>query len=288
MLVILHVLRMLIWRWSDLRSRSRSRGFWRSENCRKLHYSTSFSSAILAWSSKMMVDYDSMGHGTQSTAFQSQISEFLSQLAVMWLPSSRNDDITRIHWVLSPRCLSDARSLWLWLRAHWRHLANTIKLVLPSAPRVQNPNGKSIGLPVYAQLTAESPYALQWATLFPKMAPSHGDLNPHLTHDSLGPSKSATPMANGISIILAVFALMTTECPYTLQWRIPLPSPQNCPFLSGSGPLYNTWFPEPTWVLSPNGISIGSAVFAGFTSVIYWPTDRPCYLVGNNRPHLHT
>jgi len=34
----------------------------------------------------------------------------------------------------------------------------------------------------------------------------------------------------------------------------------------GSGPPSNTWFPEPTRVLNPNGISIGSAVFAGLTS----------------------
>jgi len=38
-----------------------------------------------------------------------------------------------------------------------------------------------------------------------------------------------------------------------------------------SGPPYNTWFPGPTQVLNPNGILIGSAVFAGL-----------------NRPHLCT
>jgi len=49
----------------------------------------------------------------------------------------------------------------------------------------------------------------------------------------------------------------------------------------------NTWFPGPTRVLNPNGISIGSAVFAELTSVTD-PTDRPHYSVGNNRPHLRT
>jgi len=63
-------------------------------------------------------------------------------------------------------------------RAHWRHLANTIQLVLPSAPRVHNPNGKSIGSAVSAQLTAESQYTVQWAPLSPKIAPSYGDLDP--------------------------------------------------------------------------------------------------------------
>jgi len=42
------------------------------------------------------------------------------------------------------------------VRAHWRHLANTIELVLPSVhlTRLRNPNGKSIASAVFAQLTA--------------------------------------------------------------------------------------------------------------------------------------
>ena len=50
----------------------------------------------------------------------------------------------------------------------------------------------------------------------------------------------------------------------------------------------NTWFLEPTRVLNPNGISIGSAVLAGLTTV----TDRPDrqttlqYSVCN-RPHTN-
>jgi len=39
---------------------------------------------------------------------------------------------------------------------------------------------------------------------------------------------------------------------------------------------------------SPNGISIGSAVFAGLTAVTDRQTDRPRrYSVCTNRPHLH-
>jgi len=69
---------------------------------------------------------------------------------------------------------------------------------------------------------------------------------------------------------------MTAECAsaYTLQWDAP--SPSKLPLLTGdltSGPLSNTWFPEPTRVLKPNSISIGAAVFAGLTSV----TDRLTY-----------
>jgi len=37
----------------------------------------------------------------------------------------------------------------------------------------------------------------------------------------------------------------------------------------------NTCFPEPTRVHNPNGISIGRAVFAGFTTVTDQQIDRP-------------
>jgi len=54
----------------------------------------------------------------------------------------------------------------------------------------------------------------------------------------------------------------------------------------------NTWFSMSTRVLNPNGIPIGSAVFAGLTSVTERPTDRSTYHANatqssNNRPHLH-
>ena len=50
--------------------------------------------------------------------------------------------------------------------------------------------------------------------------------------------------------------------------------------MEGSGLPSNTWFPEPTQILSPNGISTGAAVFAGLTSVTDRPTDRQTTLLG--------
>jgi len=69
---------------------------------------------------------------------------------------------------------------------------------------------------------------------------------------------------------------------------LPLP-PQNYLFAWGSGLLSNTWFLWPTRVYNPNGISIGSAVFAGRTILTNRQTDRETtlYSVGNNRPHLY-
>ena len=86
---------------------------------------------------------------------------------------------------------------------------------------------------------------------------------------------------NGISIGSAVFAQMTAECPYTLQWRAPLPlkiAPSHGDLDPGNHVL--TWFPAPTRVSNPNGISIGAAVFAGLTNVTDRQTDRQTMLLG--------
>jgi len=60
----------------------------------------------------------------------------------------------------------------------------------------------------------------------------------------------------------------------------------------GCGPSSNTQFLGPTRAHNPNGISIGSAVSAGLTTVTDRPTDRqtdrPRYSVCNSRPHLRT
>ena len=47
------------------------------------------------------------------------------------------------------------------MQAHWRNLANTIKLGFLRPTGVHNPNGNSICSAVSAQRTAESPYTLQ-------------------------------------------------------------------------------------------------------------------------------
>jgi len=69
--------------------------------------------------------------------------------------------------------------------------------------RVHNPNGKSIGSAVFAQLTADCPYTLQWEPLSPKLPLSKGYQDHHLTHNFLG-HPSTQP--SGISIGSAVFA----------------------------------------------------------------------------------
>ena len=64
--------------------------------------------------------------------------------------------------------------------AHWRHLANTIELVLPSAHLSPQPKHQIDRFSRFAQLTAESAYTLQWETLSPKIAPSRGGIRTHI------------------------------------------------------------------------------------------------------------
>jgi len=109
-LVVLYVLCMLIWPWPDPRSRSRSRGFWTSENCTLLCLSRS--SAILAWSSKMIVDYDSMGpnlhlFSAKFLNFSPVGGHMTSKLAKCWYPQNLPCFVS---------ALPEARSLWLWLQ----------------------------------------------------------------------------------------------------------------------------------------------------------------------------
>ena len=71
-----------------------------------------------------------------------------------------------------------------------------------------------------------------------------------------------------------------------LYFTIVRPFPRKIALLHAiSGSPSKARFLGPTRVHKPNGISIGSATFAGSQS---WQTDRPRYWVctGNNRPYL--
>ena len=95
-------------------------------------------------------------------------------------------------------------------RAHigstWRIRLN---LCFLQHTRVHSPNGKSICSAVSVQLTAESPYTLQWDAPFSlKIVPSHGGSGPHIIHGSVGPpTRVLNP--NAISIGSAVLAGLT-------------------------------------------------------------------------------
>jgi len=110
-----------------------------------------------------------------------------------------------------------------------------------------------------------------------KIAPSHGDLDPHLIV-VLGPTCVCNP--NGISIGSAIFAQHVRMSLFMLGHALP---PQNCPFSWGIWTPSSTWFLGSTWLSIPNGILIGSAVFAQLTAecpyTLQWATLSPSYFL---------
>jgi len=87
----------------------------------------------------------------------------------------------------------------------------------------------------------------------------------HLRHDFLGPSETTTQTASVSHTV--VFAHHRRVYLYFTMGHS---SPSKLPLPWGSGLPSNAWFLGHTRVLNTNDISIGSAVFAGLTTV----TDR--------------
>jgi len=97
-------------------------------------------------------------------------------------------------------------------RVHWRHLANTIELVLPSADPTPQPNSKSIGSAVHAQHMAECRRA-HWRHLTNTSEIVHAGATWLIRLNSrfLQPTQVQSP--NGRLIGSAVSAQITAECP---------------------------------------------------------------------------
>jgi len=102
----------------------------------------------------------------------------------------------------------------------------------------------------------------------PKIAHFHGDKDP-ISHDSLGLSEPITQTAS------------RSVQPYLHRWTQIVPILYNgrpfplkiVPSHRGNPHLIRGSLCPPTLVLNPNGISIGSAIFSGLTSVTDQPTD---------------
>jgi len=143
---------------------------------------------------------------------------------------------------------------------------------LPLVHQSPNPGSKSIASAIFAQLMAEQCRA-HWRHL----ANTTEFVLP-LAHPSPQPKQRIDRFSRFCTAHGRMSLHFTT---------VPL-SPKIAPCHGGSGPPSNTWFPGSTRVLNPNGISIGSAIFAGHTSVTGRLTDYTTRSVTtNNRPHLH-
>ena len=96
--------------------------------------------------------------------------------------------------------------------------------------------------------------------LFPSNLPLRtGDLYPYLLRGSMDPPHSAIETASR-SVQPFCTAYGTASLYFTMGRPLPL---KIAPSHGGSAPPSNTWFLGPTRVLSPNGISISSAVLQG-------------------------
>ena len=98
--------------------------------------------------------------------------------------------------------------------------------------------------------------AFQWARQPPIVPLPWGHLHLHLIYSSLDPPHSASEVA---SLLLQLFL----HSSWHISQRATI-SPSKLPLcVAIPGPLSNTWFLCSTRVYNPNGISIGSAIFAG-------------------------
>jgi len=153
--------------------------------------------------------------------------------------------------------------------------------------RLRIPNGISIGSAKKHSSRQTVPNTWQWAPWPKKLPFPMGDLDPYL----IGPY--IVPWADLESSIQtssrSVQLLCNVHGKAFLYFTMERPFPKNCPFAWGSRPPpSNRWFLGPTRVLNPNGISIGSVIFARLTTVADQQTDHAILGLYNNRPHLRT
>ena len=161
------------------------------------------------------------------------------------------------------------------------HLENMIEHVLPSAHPSPQPNGKSISSAVCTVDGRKSLY-FGMGDPFPQKFPLSWGIWTPSNLWFLGSVWAENP--NSIMIGSAIFAQMTAECSYTLQWNAPFP-PQNCPFPWGRGP-HLIRFPGSTRVLNPRHPNQFSCFFAGLTSVTDWQIDRASRLVTTDHIYI--
>jgi len=78
------------------------------------------------------------------------------------------------------------------VKTHWRHLANSIELALPSAHPSPQPKRQIDRFSRFC--TDHGPYrpTLRQSRLSLKIASTHGGFGPHLINHSLGPSELIT------------------------------------------------------------------------------------------------
>jgi len=129
-------------------------------------------------------------------------------------------------------------------RAHWCHLANTIELVHPSAHSSPQSKRQMDRFSRFCTAYGRRCLYLTMGTPIYQNCPfPWGIWTSHVTRDEFRPMRSHN--SNGTSIGSAVFAQMTAECFYCLQWFACFPL-KIAPSHVGIWTSCNTWFIGPT------------------------------------------
>jgi len=148
--------------------------------------------------------------------------------------------------------------------AHWRIRLN-LSFLRPTP--IHNPNDKSIGSAVFAPLTADCRQYVHWRHLANTIEIVHIGViwRIRLNFCFLRPTRADN--WNDKSIGWAIFAQLKAKVPIGLLYNRPVWLPPKLPLLTGgSGSASNTWLLGTIQARNPNGISIGSAVFAQMTA----------------------
>jgi len=96
-----------------------------------------------------------------------------------------------------------------------------------------------------------------------------------------GPSQVHIP--NSTTIGSAIFAQLTADNPYTLQWAAPCPPPSKLTMHGVSGPhLIPGYLGPPKSITQTAPWSVQPLSWQTYR-LTHWPTDRPRYCICNNR-----
>jgi len=158
------------------------------------------------------------------------------------------------------------------MTAHWRHLANMIEPVHPSAHSSPQPKRQMDRFSRFLHsLRQKVPILYSGCPYPPELPFPMGISTSHVTHDALGLCEPTTQTApRSVQPCLH-------RWPQSVPILVCLFPPQNCSLPCWHLDLMVHWF---TRVRNANGNLIVSAIFPGLTSVTDWQsdrqTDRPC------------
>ena len=177
----------------------------------------------------------------------------------------------------------------------WEHIGATWRIRLNSCflwrTAVHNPNGKSVGLAIFAQLTAVS-LGMPGHVLSSSNSPFAYGISAPSNTCFLELTQVHNP--NGMLIGSAIFAQFTADRSYTLQWATLFASKWPIP-VGRCAPPFRAWFLRSIRTHNRNGISIGSAVFARLSAECPYILQRavpsplkfaPSRAIGDVDPHL--